>query len=109
MTINVTKRAATAIAKQLEKRNTPSASIRLGIKGGGCTGYSYVFEFDDNDPRTSDHVFECHEVTVLVDPKSMVYLKDTEVDFETGIRGHGFKFDNPNTSNSCGCGESINF
>jgi Fe-S cluster assembly scaffold IscU len=73
----------------------PQASIRLGIRGGGCTGYSYLFEFDDRDPRASDHVITKDGVRVVVDPKSMILLKGTEVDFETGIRGHGFKFHQP--------------
>jgi iron-sulfur cluster assembly protein len=105
----VTSRAAKIMREQLARRGTPQASIRLGIRGGGCTGYSYLFEFDDRDPRSSDHVFTKDGVRVVVDPKSMILLKGTEVDFETGIRGHGFKFQNPNIKDSCGCGESITF
>lgn len=105
----VTSRAAKVMREQLARRGTPQASIRLGIRGGGCTGYSYLFEFDDREPRSSDHVFTKDGVRVVVDPKSMILLKGTEVDFETGIRGHGFKFQNPNIKDSCGCGESITF
>jgi iron-sulfur cluster assembly protein len=105
----VTSRAAKVMREQLARRGTPQASIRLGIRGGGCTGYSYLFEFDDRDPRASDHVITKDGVRVVVDPKSMILLKGTEVDFETGIRGHGFKFQNPNIKDSCGCGESITF
>ncbi len=105
----VTSRAAKIMREQLARRGTPQASIRLGIRGGGCTGYSYLFEFDDRDPRASDHVLTKDGVRVVVDPKSMILLKGTEVDFETGIRGHGFKFTNPNIKDSCGCGESITF
>lgn len=107
--LEVTSSAAKVMRDQLLKRGTPAASIRLGIRGGGCTGYSYLFEFSDDGPRKSDHVIEKDGVTVLVDPKSMRLLTGTRVHFETGIRGHGFRFDNPNVEDSCGCGESISF
>jgi iron-sulfur cluster assembly protein len=107
--IVVTSRAAKVMRDQLARRNTPNASVRLGIRGGGCTGYSYLFEFDDRDPRASDHVVTVDGVRVVVDAKSMLLLKGTTVDFETGIRGHGFRFTNPNVKDSCGCGESITF
>lgn len=107
--IEVTKSAAVAIQKQLEKRGTPNAFVRFGVRGGGCTGFSYVFEFADSAPSKTDHVLDFHGISILVDPKSMIYLNGTQIDFENGIRGHGFKFNNPNVKNSCGCGESINF
>ena len=107
--LRVTSRAAKVMRGQLLKRGTPDASIRFGIRGGGCTGYSYLFEFEDAGPRASDHVTVQDGVTVLVDPKSMRLLTGTQIDFETGMRGHGFKFDNPNVDDSCGCGESISF
>ena len=96
------------MAGQLAKRGG-EACIRFGIRGGGCTGYNYVFEFEDRRPRPRDHVFERDGVTVVVDPKSMVLVDGTTIDFETGIRGHGFRFDNPNAKEPCGCGESISF
>ena len=105
----VPSRAAKVMREQLARRGTPQAAIRLGIRGGGCTGYSYLFEYDDREPRASDHVVVKDGVRVVVDPKSMLLLKGTEVDFETGMRGHGFKFSNPNTVGACGCGESITF
>lgn len=106
----VTARAAKVMQGQLLKRGTPKAAIRFGIRGGGCTGYSYVFEFSDKPPRKNDHVVEADfGVRVYVDPKSMVYIEGTTIDFETGIRGHGFNFDNPNVKNDCGCGESVTF
>ncbi|MBL4688816.1 MAG: iron-sulfur cluster assembly accessory protein [Nannocystaceae bacterium] len=109
-TIVVTARAAKVMRGQLEKRGTPEGAIRFGIRGGGCTGYSYMFQFEDGDPRGSDTVVEADGgVRVYVDPKSMRLIKGTKIDFETGLRGHGFRFDNPNTSTSCGCGESISF
>ena len=105
----VTSRAAKVMREQLARRGTPQAAIRLGIRGGGCTGYSYLFEYDDREPRASDHVVVKDGVRVVVDPNSMLLLKGTEVDFETGIRGHGFKVQNPTFKDSCGSGESITF
>jgi iron-sulfur cluster assembly protein len=109
LTIEVTQRAAEIMRKQLEKRGTPQAAIRFGIRGGGCSGYSYMFQFEDGDPRAADHVIDAYGVRIYVDPKSMLLVKGTEIDFETGIRGHGFRFTNPNVQASCGCGESITF
>ncbi len=106
--IVITERAATEILKQLDKRNTPEDYVRLGVQGGGCSGYSYLFEFSD-DMKENDHLFEKDGVKIIVDPKSFVYLTGMELDFETGISGHGFKFKNPNVKESCGCGESITF
>ncbi len=107
--VHITARAAKVMRDQLQRRGTPEGAIRLGIRGGGCTGYSYLFEFDDGDARANDHVRTSDGVEIRVDPKSMLYLAGTQVDFETGIRGHGFQFKNPNTKDSCGCGESISF
>ena len=106
-TVIVTERASAVMRKQLEKRGTPQGAIRFGIRGGGCTGYSYMFQFEDGAPRANDHVVDAFGVRVYVDPKSMLLIKGTRIDFETGIRGHGFKFENPNVQDSCGCGESI--
>lgn len=109
LSISVTKRAALMMQRQLEKRGTPAAAIRFGIRGGGCTGFSYLFEFEDGSGRKNDHSFEFFGVRVLVDAKSMLHVAGTEIDFETGIRGHGFRFSNPQVSDACGCGESITF
>ncbi len=108
-TVTVPARAAKVMRAQLDKRGTPSGAIRFGIRGGGCTGYSYMFQFEDGGPRASDHVIDAFGVRVYVDPKSMVLVKGTRLDFETGIRGHGFRFENPNVGDSCGCGESVSF
>ena len=106
----LTPSAAEVMRQQLIKRGTPDAAIRFGIRGGGCTGYSYVFEFSDKPPRKNDYVAQADNgVRVFVDPKSMIYLEGTTIHFETGIRGHGFQFDNPNVKSDCGCGESISF
>lgn len=108
-TINISEQAAREIERQRIKRGTPEAAIRVGIRGGGCTGFSYMFEWDDTEPRSTDKVFHDHGVKLYVDPKSFVYLRGTELDFVTSMMGHGFKFNNPNAKGSCGCGESVQF
>jgi iron-sulfur cluster assembly protein len=107
----VTARAAKVMREQLVKRGTPDAAIRFGIRGGGCTGYSYMFQYEDGEPRKNDLVIttDAHAVRIYLDPKSLVLVRGTRIDFETGMRGHGFKFENPNVQSSCGCGESVGF
>ena len=106
--IEITAAAAEEIAKQRAKRNTPEAMIRIGVRGGGCTGFTYVFEWAEQT-RPTDKVFSAHGVSIVVDPKSLVYLGGMQLDFVRGMMGHGFKFNNPNAKGSCGCGESVNF
>ena len=107
--IEITASAADEIRKQASKRGTPEAALRIGIKGGGCTGFSYLFEWADGAPREKDKVFQRDGVKVYIDPKSLVYLDGTELDFVRGMMGHGFKFNNPNAKGACGCGESVQF
>ena len=106
--IEITAAAAEEIAKQRAKRETPDAMIRIGVRGGGCTGFTYVFEWAEQ-VRPTDKVFSAHGVSIVVDPKSLVYLGGMQLDFVRGMMGHGFKFNNPNAKGSCGCGESVNF
>ncbi|MDQ3340716.1 MAG: iron-sulfur cluster assembly accessory protein [Myxococcota bacterium] len=106
--IVITEAAAAEIAKQREKRTSPDAKIRIGVRGGGCTGFTYVFEWAEQ-VRPTDKVFSAHGVSIVVDPKSLVYLGGMELDFVRGMMGHGFKFNNPNAKGACGCGESVQF
>lgn len=106
--IEITANAAAEIAKQRDKRGTPEASIRIGVRGGGCTGFTYVFEWAD-ELRPTDREFSAFGVSVVVDPKSLVYLAGLQLDFVRGMMGHGFKFNNPNAKGACGCGESVQF
>lgn len=107
LAIEVSGAAAKAIRKQLDQRGTPDASLRLGIRGGGCSGFSYVIEFHDGDPRPKDRVFLRDGVRVVVDPKSLVYLNGMTLDWEQTLMRQGFKFVNPNEKSSCGCGHSF--
>ena len=104
--VAITVAAAEEIAKQRAKRGTPDARIRIGVRGGGCTGFTYVFEWADQT-RPTDHEFAEHGVAIVVDPKSLVYLGGMTLDFVRGMMGHGFKFNNPNAMGSCRCGESV--
>jgi iron-sulfur cluster assembly protein len=106
--IEITENAASEIAKQRDKRGNPDAMIRIGVRGGGCTGFTYVFEWSEQT-RPSDKVFSAYGVSIVVDPKSLVYLGGMQLDFVRGMMGHGFKFNNPNAKGECGCGESVQF
>lgn len=79
--------------------------LRLAVSGGGCSGLSYKIEF--SDPKEKDNVLQFGDVKVLIDPKSVIYLKGIVLDFKDGLNGKGFVFDNPNAKNTCGCGESF--
>ncbi len=106
--LRVTDAAIAAARKQLERRGTPGSMIRLGIKGAGCSGFTYVIEFEDGAPRENrDRVFEHDGVRFVVDKKSLLYLAGTELDFEKKLMSQGFKFVNPNEKSSCGCGHSF--
>ncbi len=107
LSISVTEKAAQAIRKQIDKRGTPDASLRVGIRGGGCSGFSYVIEFHDGPPKAKDRVFDQFGVRVVVDPKSLIYLNGTILDWEQTLMRQGFKFVNPNEKTSCGCGHSF--
>ncbi|HAQ70198.1 MAG TPA: iron-sulfur cluster assembly accessory protein [Flavobacteriales bacterium] len=82
------------------------AFIRVGVKGGGCSGLTYVMDFDTS-VKEDDKVFEDKGVKIVVDKKSFLYLIGTELDFSGGLNGKGFAFVNPNASRTCGCGESF--
>ncbi len=106
MGVLLTERAADHIRKFLDQRGK-GVGIRLGVKPSGCSGMSYVLEFVD-ETQDEDQVFEGHGVKVIVDPKSMLYLDGTELDFVREGLNEGFKFNNPNVKDACGCGESFN-
>lgn len=83
-----------------------SKFLRIGVKGGGCSGLMYYMEFVD-EKRESDNVIEIEDVTIILDPKSSLYLKGTEVDFSDGLNGTGFVYNNPAAQRSCGCNMSF--
>ena len=91
-------------AKQKEGAG-PEKALRLGVVGGGCSGFSYTMGFDD--PKGDDAVFTFEDVTVVIDPASREYLDGTIIDYVTGLHGSGFKFENPKATRTCGCGSSF--
>ncbi len=107
-TVNITPKAAAAIKAQISRRpqSTPTSGVRLGVKGGGCSGMSYVIEYCDS-PRPKDKVFEIDGARVYVDPKSLIYLNGTTFDYVDSLLQKGFKFVNPQVKGECGCGESF--
>ena len=105
-TVMLTKKAVEMAKKALVKRGTPDAFLRLGVRGGGCSGVSYAMEFSDRQ-RPRDNVYDFDGLRVLVDPKSLVYLRGAVLDYEIQLMQHGFRFKNPNEKSSCGCGESF--
>ncbi len=107
MAIGITERAATEVKRIMSEQEMPAeTALRVGVKGGGCSGFSYTLGFDDN-VNPADQIAEALDVRVVCDPKSFLYLNGTVVDFEESLMGRGFKFTNPNATKSCGCGESF--
>ena len=106
MQVSITDAAAQHVGRQLANRGK-GEGIRLGVRTSGCSGFSYVLEsVDELDPM--DKVFEQSGVKVFVDPKSLIFLNGTELDFEKEGLNEGLKFNNPNVTAECGCGESFN-
>lgn len=108
-TVTVTEAAREEIRRQAARRETPPRAIRVGLRGGGCSGYTYTFDWDDGDPREKDTVLEEGDVKVYIDHRSMKLLKGTILDYQRTLMNRGFKFHNPNSTGTCGCGESTSF
>ena len=105
--IVITAKAAAQVVKLKADNNIPvSHGLRLGVKGGGCSGLSYVLAFDET-PRENDKILESSGVRVFIDPKSLFYLSGTVLDFSDGLNGKGFVFNNPQAASTCGCGSSF--
>jgi iron-sulfur cluster assembly protein len=106
--IILTERAVIELKRIISEQNLPfDTYLRVGVKGGGCSGFSYTLGFDQSNISDVDQVFEHHNIKVVCDPKSFLYLNGVNIDFEESLMGRGFKFDNPSAKNSCGCGESF--
>jgi iron-sulfur cluster assembly protein len=105
LTPSALKKAIDLLAEE-QSQKAEIAGLRLGVKGGGCSGFSYNLKFDT--PQEKDHVVNFDGVNVFIDPKSAIYLKGITLDYHGGLDGKGFVFLNPNASSVCGCGESFN-
>jgi iron-sulfur cluster assembly protein len=108
MSVVLTERAAAEVKRIMEHQQlTEGQVLRVGVTGGGCSGFNYALGFDDKFDEKADSKFDCHGVPVVVDRKSALYLEGTTVDFYEGIERRGFTFENPNAVKSCGCGSSF--
>ena len=104
--IRITDKAMLQVQQIFENENPDAdTGLRLGVVGGGCSGLQYKIEF--SKLKEKDNIIEKDNIKILIDPKSSIYLKDVILDFKDGLNGKGFVFENPNASNTCGCGESF--
>ena len=104
--ITLTEKAANKVKEILTNEKRPTSVLRLGVKGGGCSGFTYTLDFDDITGDT-DQVFEDKGVKIVIDAKSFVFLSGTQLDYMDGLSGAGFTFHNPMATRSCGCGSSF--
>ena len=109
MPINLSEAAAKEIKDIIKQQGLPEAQTRLrvGVKGGGCSGFSYLLDLVEEEPTEQDEQLESNGVKILIDMKSYLYLNGTEIDFRDEVMGKGFVFKNPNATSSCGCGSSF--
>jgi iron-sulfur cluster assembly protein len=109
VTIKLSETAAKEIKSIITEQELPAEKTRLrvGVKGGGCSGFSYVLDLVEEEPGEADEEFESNGVRILVDSRSALYLAGVEVDFKDEVMGRGFVFKNPNATSSCGCGHSF--
>jgi len=109
MSILLSEIAANEIKKIIKEQNLPEdqTRLRVGVKGGGCSGFSYMLDLVEEPKAETDEEMESHGVKILVDNKSYLYLNGTEIDFKDEVMGKGFVFKNPNATSSCGCGSSF--
>ena len=106
MAVSLTEAAARHVTKYLAKRGK-GVGVRLGVKTTGCSGLAYKLEYVD-EVAPEDELFEQHGVKLMIDPKSLAYIDGTELDYTKEGLNEGFRFNNPNVKNECGCGESFN-
>ena len=105
--ITLSPSALQEVKRLMQEEQKPNVALRLGVKGGGCSGFSYQMAIDEATPKPYDTVFQQDGITILVDAKSHLYLDGTTVDFKPSLMGGGFEFQNPLAKKSCGCGSSF--
>ncbi len=104
--IAITENAAIEIRNIIQEEKIPDTRfLRLGVKGGGCSGLSYILEFEEKSPF--DDLVELNGIKVIIDKRHQLYLDGMELDYQYGLNNRGFLFNNPNAKNSCGCGTSF--
>jgi iron-sulfur cluster assembly protein len=104
--LTITENAAEKVRYLITKSEESTQGLRVGVRGGGCSGFSYFLEFSGG-PKEGDRELETNGVKIFVDSKSYLYLMGTVIDYVDGLEGAGFKFQNPNARRTCGCGESF--
>jgi len=104
----LTAKAVEMVKETITRENLSGYGIRIGVVGGGCSGFQYSMDFE-NAQRDGDSVFEQEGIRLYVDPMSSMYLQGVTVDYVVGVQGAGFKFNNPNARNTCGCGQSFSY
>lgn len=108
MAVQLTEAAAREIKKAISEQNLPATvALRIGVSGGGCSGFEYKLGFEENVNSENDTVRDIHGIRVAVDKKSELYLDGTELDYHESLEKRGFTFNNPNATKSCGCGSSF--
>ncbi|MDP3979949.1 MAG: iron-sulfur cluster assembly accessory protein [Chlamydiota bacterium] len=107
MSVTLTDRAFEEVKRLMDKENKSNAYLRLGVTGGGCSGYSYALDFDQQI-KENDVKIELKSLNILIAQDSFDYVKDCELDFKSSLMGGGFIFNNPNAKKTCGCGSSFN-
>ena len=108
MAITITEAAKNKIRSLLNKRQTPGYYLRVGLRGGGCSGFMYQYDFVES-PQEKDKIWDFDDVKICIDGKSYLFLNGMEIDYEDDLLKSGLVFKNPNASRACGCGESITF
>jgi iron-sulfur cluster assembly protein len=109
MPITLSEGAAKAIKDIIKEQDLPAdkTRLRVGVKGGGCSGFSYLLDLTEEEAGEADEAMESQGVPILIDQKSLLYLDGTEIDYRDEVMGKGFVFKNPNATSSCGCGSSF--
>lgn len=108
MAITITEAAIQKIESIKKMRQTPDACLRISLKSGGCSGFKYEYEFVET-PEESDKVFTFNDLVICIDKKSYLFLNGMEIDYKEDLMKSGIVFNNPKTTRTCGCGESITF
>ena len=107
LTITISEEAAKHVKQFAVAEGKPDANLRVGVKGGGCSGLTYIVEIIDHEPDVEDKLIEEHDVKLYVDKKSYIFLAGTVLEYSGGLNGKGFVFNNPNAKTTCGCGTSF--
>ena len=103
--LTLTSSAAREIKRLMNEKDNTGKYLRIGVKGGGCSGMSYLLGFEDKTDK--DEIFEINDIACLINPAHLIYLSGMEIDWEGGLNARGFTFNNPNASTTCGCGSSF--